>query len=154
MKDILDPFQQFVSHYIDDILIFSTSAEKDKKHLQIVISNLSTAGMKLNLSKCEFFQDRVTYLGYVLDRTRISIDSAKLLHIKDLLPPRNVKKVGAFLGLINYYSKIIQNFASLYKNFYNLLKKGNKFIRSKELEEDFVRIKQPFVDALTLIHLN
>jgi len=67
LHDILDQYEHFVIHYIDDILIFSKTAEDHEKHLKIIINRLDKVGLKINQEKCTFFQKEVIYLGYKLN---------------------------------------------------------------------------------------
>ncbi len=46
--------QAFVSVYIDDILFSSRSLEKHITHLRFVLERITSAGLKLKLSKCAF----------------------------------------------------------------------------------------------------
>lgn len=56
---------QFVSVYIDDVLIYSTTLKEHLKHLELVIQRIEGAGLKLKPSKCCFVREEVEYLGYV-----------------------------------------------------------------------------------------
>ena len=46
----------FVSVYIDDILVFSETLDKHLKHLQRVIERLNETGLWLNPVKCHFIR--------------------------------------------------------------------------------------------------
>ena len=47
---------KFAFAYLDDIIIFSTTAEEHMEHIQIVIDRLKAAQLKLKKSKCAFFK--------------------------------------------------------------------------------------------------
>ncbi|EER01112.1 retrovirus polyprotein, putative [Perkinsus marinus ATCC 50983] len=67
----------FVRVYLDDVLIFSRSDGEHLEHLRIVFELLRVAGMTLAAEKCEFMQDRVTYLGHMFNSTGMSPDLGK-----------------------------------------------------------------------------
>ena len=56
----------FVSVYIDDILIFSRSLQEHIDHLEKVLSRLVKVGVKLKPSKCQFIREEVDFLGHVI----------------------------------------------------------------------------------------
>ena len=43
--------------YLDDIIVYSETPEEDIEHLEGVFKKLGKAGLKLKLSKCEFFKE-------------------------------------------------------------------------------------------------
>ena len=51
----------FVSVYLDDVLIFSETLDEHLEHLQLVISRVEGAGMKLKPSRCQFLRQEVEY---------------------------------------------------------------------------------------------
>ena len=53
----------FVSVYIDDVLVFSPSLEDHLGHLKLVIDRLQSAGLKLKRSKCHLLRKEVEYLA-------------------------------------------------------------------------------------------
>ena len=52
--------------YLDDVIIFSASAEKHVKDVDVVLTRLREAGVTLNLEKCTWFSDEVEYLGDIV----------------------------------------------------------------------------------------
>lgn len=53
----------FCEAHLDDLVVCSDSWVEHVDHLQTVFSHLTDAGLTVNLSKCEFRQATVTYLG-------------------------------------------------------------------------------------------
>jgi hypothetical protein len=63
------------SYYLDDLLILTNNSFKDHLFkLERVLARLSTAGMRVNISKSKFFAEQIEYLEYwILDhQTRYS----------------------------------------------------------------------------------
>ena len=54
--------------FINDILIYSKS-EEHKEHLKIVLQELQDHHVKF--SKCDFFKDKIQYLGHVVTKEGI-----------------------------------------------------------------------------------
>jgi hypothetical protein len=52
-------------YYLDDLLILTNNSFKDHLlKLEMVLARLSTAGMRVNISKTKFFAEQIEYLGY------------------------------------------------------------------------------------------
>ena len=55
------------------------------------------------LSKCDFYRDRIQYLGHIISKEGISVDLEKIEAIMNWPTPRNVTDVRSFMGLVEYY---------------------------------------------------
>ena len=53
-------------------------------------------------SKCDFYQTKIQYLGYVISKEGIAVDLAKIEVIMEWPTPRNVTYVRPFLGLVGF----------------------------------------------------
>ena len=53
----------FAMGYLDDIIIYSRSEKEHLEHLEEIFTRLKTAGLKLKLEKCCFFQKTHTISG-------------------------------------------------------------------------------------------
>ena len=65
MRGILKEFD-FAIAYLDDIIIFSTTAEEHLSHIKQVFEKLCTAKLSMKLSKYHFFTKEIQYLGHIL----------------------------------------------------------------------------------------
>lgn len=154
MQSILDQYEQFCFHYIDDILIFSESVREHMSHIEIILKALDIAGLKLNIEKCEFCKVTVKYLGYKINQTGISIDKDRINEIKNYPRPTNLKTLRGFLGIMNYYKKFIPRLSELEVPLIELLRKENKWKWDDRREQAFITIKQNFHSELLLYSPN
>ena len=64
-------------------------------------------GFKLKESKCDFFIEKIKYLGYIINRDGRRPDPDRAAAIKDMLAPNNIATLQSFLGLTNYYQTFL-----------------------------------------------
>jgi putative transposase len=63
---------EYVHVYIDDLLVTSCSTFEDHlQRLELVFSQLSEVGLKINASKSHFAVSEIEYLGYWITRNGI-----------------------------------------------------------------------------------
>ena len=90
---------KFVVVFIDDILIYSKTEEEHKKHLKIILQELQDHQLFAKFSKCDFFKDKIQYLGHVVTKEGISIDPEKIKAIEDWSVPKDVTDGRSFMEL-------------------------------------------------------
>jgi hypothetical protein len=118
-------FQQFIQHvlreyldlccfvYIDDILIFSKTAEQDILDLEKISLKLRKYSLKASLSKCKFFSSKVTFLGFDITSEGLKMNEKKLKTITLWTYPTNLKELRRFLGFTNFYQCFIPCFSGI-----------------------------------------
>ena len=84
----------FVSVYLDDIIVFSKSLMEHMKHLKMVFNCLKEAGLKLNPEKCS---EEVEYLGHAITPGGLRPNSHNINAVKDFPVPMNIKQLRQFL---------------------------------------------------------
>ena len=87
---------------MDDILIYGQSQAQHDTRLQVVIEYLSTVGVTLNSSKCEFSKNQLIFLGHVITQSGVSADFSKTDAINHMEIPKSVSELRRFLGIINW----------------------------------------------------
>ena len=98
----------FVIVFIDDILVYSKSQEEHEEHLRIVLQILRERKLFAKLKKCEFWMDRVVFLGHVISRDGITVDPSKIEAVVNWVKSTNVSEVRSFLGLAGYYRRFVE----------------------------------------------
>ena len=91
MNRVFQPYlDRFVIVFIDDILVYSGSSKERSKHLRIVLQTLRERQLYAKLSKCQFWLDRVAFLGHVISVEGVSVDPQKIEAVVNWKPPKNV----------------------------------------------------------------
>jgi hypothetical protein len=136
-KVFLEELDKFVIVFIDDILIYSKSREDHEHHLRIVLERLRSHQLYAKLSKCEFWLEKIAFLGHILTAEGIEVDPSKVEAVSKWKQPSNVSEVRSFLGMAGYYRCFIKGFSSIARPMVELLKKDNKFVWTPKCEESF-----------------
>ena len=97
--------------------------------------------MYAKFSKCEFWLDRVQFLGHVLTPDGISIDPSKVQDVLNWKSPKSVHQICQFLGLARYNRCFIPNFSMIAQPVTKLLQKEAKFDWSPACEEAFQALR-------------
>jgi hypothetical protein len=120
----------------DDILVYSQNEEEHVEHLRVVLTRLRDNQLYAKFSKCEFWLDKVPFLGHVLSGDGIFVDPTKVqeVHWK---APTTVTEVRSILGLASYYRRFILDFSKIAKPMTRLLQKDEKFVWTPKCEEAF-----------------
>lgn len=117
---------KFALCYIDDILVFSSDFETHLKHLGEVFQRLREAKLTLKPSKCEFGVNKVMFLGHIISKDGVQVDTAKTDKVQNFPVPHTQKELRGFLGLCNYYRRFVPDFGKISVPLNSLLKKEVK----------------------------
>ena len=104
---------QFIVVFVDDILVYSKTQEEHEEHLHIALKILREHELYAKKDKCEFWMEEVKFLGHVVSKDGISMDTSKVEAILNWERPKNVCKICSFLGLAGYYRRFVERFIQL-----------------------------------------
>ena len=114
MHDIFMPYlDKWVIIYLDDILVFSETEEEHERHVETVLELLRKHELYTKPSKCMWGVSQVDFLGHVVSRGGIAMDSGKVKAIRDWPEPQNAREVLQFKGLVGFYRRFVEQFSKL-----------------------------------------
>jgi hypothetical protein len=98
-KVFMEYFDKFMVVFTDDILIFSQNEEEHGEQLHMVLQKLRENQLYAKLNKCEFWLKEVSFLGHIISKGGISVDSSKVKDVLSWNTPQNVLDIRSFLCL-------------------------------------------------------
>ena len=73
-----DYLDKFIIVFIDDIMVYSKTREDHETHLRLALERLQSEKLYAKFSKCEFWLDRVMFLGHIVSEEGVAVDPAKI----------------------------------------------------------------------------
>ena len=143
-----------VTNISDDILVFGSDQTEHDFNLRACLQRIRDNGLTLNARKCVFNKQSLDFFGYTFSASGLSVDAKKVQDIVSLPPPSNISEVRSLLGMANFSSRFIPNYATLTQPLRSLLHKNVKFRWSTEQDASLIAIRQALSNAPVLAYFN
>eukprot|EP00178_Gracilaria_changii_P003742 TRINITY_DN1564_c0_g2_i1.p1 TRINITY_DN1564_c0_g2~~TRINITY_DN1564_c0_g2_i1.p1 ORF type:complete len:336 (+),score=33.80 TRINITY_DN1564_c0_g2_i1:769-1776(+) len=137
--------------YIDDILVYSKSIEKHKRHIRQILLALRQNKLYAKLSKCAFGVRKVEFLGFNVSKKSVSTQDRLVSFIQDWPTPTIIKNIQQFVGLTNFYRGFVRGYADLLRPLTDLLR-SHVFEWTPMQQSAFKAIKSALTSAPVLAH--
>lgn len=138
----------------DDILVYGRSDTEHNERLTRVLERLEQKGLTLNKNKCKFAKKSLTYLGYVFSEDGVAPDPNKVDDVRNAPRPTNVLELRSFLGLANYCSRFIQDFATITAPLRSLTRKDETWNWKSDHETAFKKLKKALTSSSVMSYFN
>ncbi len=97
--------------YLIDILVYTEDpGQPHVDAVRWVLEQLQKYGLYANLKKCQFHEDEVQFLGFVVSAQGIRMEEERIEAVRDWPEPQSVRDIQVFLGFANFYKRFIRNF--------------------------------------------
>ena len=137
--------------FIDDVLVYSKTKHEHEQHLRTVLQVLREKQLYAKLSKCEFFQTEIGFLGHVINQYGIKMESSKVDAVLKWPAPKNIHELRSFLGLAGYYRRFVRDFSKVASPLSVLLHKNTSYEWTSVQEQAFNQLKTAVSTAPVLI---
>ena len=95
--------------------------------MRLTLKLLREHKLYAKLSKCDFYKDKIHYLGHIISKEGIYVDPENIEAIMNWPTPINVTYGRPFMGLAGYYRRFIEGFSKVVHSITSFQKKGIKF---------------------------
>ena len=143
---------EYLVTYVDDLLIHSAKFEDHINHLNQVFRKLTEAGFTINAAKCQFCKPEIKFLGHIISDRTVRPDKDRIEAILSYPAPKNQRQLRRFLGICNFHKQFVVNYANYVEPLLILLRKGNRWKWTKELQESFEQLRAKFAESIWLVH--
>jgi len=116
-----------------------------------VLQVLKENKLFLHLEKCEFYKQRIKYLGLVISENKVSMDLVKVAEVQEWPTPENKTDVQAFLGFVNFYRRFIQDFSAKARPLFDLTRSEQVWTWSRKEQAAFEDLKTAVTTTLVLV---
>ena len=123
-------------------------------NVELLLSLLQEAGLKLQQIKCTFMVSEVVYLEHKIDEQGLHPLAEKAEIVQAALTPNNVSELKSYLGLLSYYGKFLPNLSATLAPLYNLLKSTVKWKWTHQENSAFCESKKPLSSTEVLAHFD
>jgi hypothetical protein len=131
--------------YMDDILITTNgSLEHHKAKVAHILQKLEDNDLFLKLEKCQFYKDKVEYLGVIVGKGQVKMDPVKVQGITNWPIPTNLHKLRSFLRFGNYYKDFIPGYSFIMRPLHDLTRKNTPYNWSRTQQATFELLKRIF----------
>ncbi|WVZ53169.1 hypothetical protein U9M48_004150 [Paspalum notatum var. saurae] len=120
------------------------------KYVVTVLERLRSHKLYAKFSKCEFWLEKIAFLGHIITAEGVSIDPEKVQDVMERQQPINVSEIRNFIGLAGYYLRFIEGFAKIARPMSSLLQKDKKFEWTEACERSFQKLKAKLTTAPVL----
>ena len=110
------------------------------------------SGILLKAVKCQFMKPVLEFLGHHVDAEGFLPVEAKVKAIQEAPSPKNLTALKSFLGMLNFYGKLIPNLSSILELLHSLLRKDVVWKWEVEQQEVFNRAKNQLQSSDVLVH--
>jgi hypothetical protein len=139
-----DYLDQFIVVFVDDILIYSKMLEE---HLCKALERVRREQLYAKLNKCNFWLDNLSFLGHVISKEGVVVNSEKVKVVVEWTRPINMFEIQSFLGLPSYYRHFIEGFSKLSRPLTALTKMNAIYVWTDECEKSFQELKKRLITA-------
>ena len=110
-------------------------------YLRVVLQVLKQNTIFAKYRKCVFWLRSVAFLGYIISREGVEVDPIKTEAVKIFPRPWTPSDIRSFFGLMGYYIRFVDDFASIASRMTTLTQKRVKFEWSEACERNFHILK-------------
>ncbi len=145
---------KFCQTYLNDILIYSKTLKKHRTHIKEVLDKLREADLQMNIDKCEFKIQKISFLKLLIFINDLRMNSWKVDVIRSWEVSWLLTHVQIFIDFCNFYRWFIKNFSKIVQLMIKLTWKNHLFEWTEICQMIFEELKQQMMTVLVLKHFD
>ncbi len=155
MNDVLfDYLHQFCQIYLDDIIIYSKTLKKHKRHVWLILHRLRETDLQMNINKCEFHVQKIFFLKLLLFIEELKMNLRKVQAVVKWSTSTNLTQMQFFIDFCNFYRRFIKNFSKIVRSLIQLTQKEVIFEWNHACQTIFDHMKKRMTEASILRHFD
>ncbi len=136
-----------VQNIADDIIVYGKTRAEHDEALAACLQKLEHNGFTLNFKKCRFLKSNLKFFGQIYSKDGVQADPDKINAFLNTPTPNTVSEVRSLLGMANYCSQFIPNFATITEPLRQLTKKGTAFLWNGSHQQAYDQLKAALTNS-------
>ncbi len=124
---LFDCLHKFCQTYLNDILIYSKILKKHRIHVKEVLSKLRETDLQININKCKFKIQKISFLELLIFINDLQMNSQKVNVIQSWKVSWSLIHMQIFIDFCNFYWWFIKNFSKITQFMIKLTQKNHFF---------------------------
>ncbi len=155
MNDVLFNYlHQFCQIYLDDIIIYSKTLKKHKRHVRLVLHRLQETDLQININKCKFHVQKIFFLKLLLFIEELKMNLRKVQAVVEWSTSTNLIQMQFFVDFCNFYRRFIKNFSKIVHSLIQLIQKKMIFEWNQACQMIFDYMKKWMTEVFILRHFD
>ncbi len=155
MNNVLFEYlHQFCQIYLDDIIIYSKTLKKHKRHVRLILNRLREADLQIDINKCEFHVQKTIFLELLISIEELKMNSRKMQAVVDWSTLNNLTQIQFFIDFCNFYRRFIKNFSKIVRSMIQLTQKKIIFEWNEVCQIVFDHMKRRMIETSILRHFD
>ena len=138
--------------YLDDVIVWSACWVVHIQRSRKVLERCRERNLCLKAVKSFVGYTELTCLGHTVNAAGRRPDAKKTIAISALKDPSNVSELATFLGMTNFYSEYVPNYASITYPLNELRKKDAEWVFTDEHRNAVAVLKAALTSDYVLVH--
>ncbi len=139
---------------MNDILIYSKILKKHRTHMKEVLDKLHEVDLQINIDKCEFKIQKISFLKLLIFINDLWMNSWKVDVIQSWEVLWLLIHMQIFINFCNFYQRFIKNFSKIIQFMIKLTWKDHLFEWTEICQMIFEELKQQIMTVFVLKHFN
>jgi len=155
MNDVLFEYlHQFCQIYLNDIIIYSKTLKKHKRHVWLILHRLREINLQIDINKCKFHVQKIIFLELLMLIKKLKMNSWKIQAVVEWSTLNNLTQIQFFIDFCNFYRCFIKNFSKIVRFMIQLTQKKIIFKWNKICQTTFNHMKRRMIKTLILRHFD
>ena len=116
--------------------------------------NLQEHNLTLNFEKCKFLKKNLELFGLVFTEQGVSPDPKKVEAFANTRRPTTVSEIRSLLGMANYSSKFIKDYATITKPLLELTRNNTRFTWAHKHQAAYDKLKHTLLNSPVMSHFD
>jgi len=151
---LFDYLHQFCQIYLDDIIIYSKTLKKHKRHVRLVLHRLRETDLQVNINKCKFHVQKIFFLRLLLFIEGLKMNLRKVQAVVEWSTSTNLTQMQFFVDFCNFYRRFIKNFSKIVHSLIRLTQKEVIFEWDQACQTIFDHMKKRMTEVSILRHFD